>query len=61
MAMAQPAAIQPPLKEGENLDEADLLQPDENENEQEQNKEEEIEAIGVDLLEEYSELMQMMR
>ena len=51
MAMAQLAAIQPPLKEGESLDKADLLQSDENETKQEQNAEEEIKAIGVNLLE----------
>ena len=43
MAMAQPAAIQP------------ILEEDKNENEQEGNKEEDIQAIGVDLLEEYSD------
>ena len=57
VAVAELAAIEPPLEEGEDCNEADLLRPDKNE----QNEEEEIEAIGVDLLEEYSMQMQMMR
>ena len=31
VAVAQPSAIEPPPGEGEDLDEADLLQPDKNE------------------------------
>ena len=55
IAVSHHPPLHPPPDESNDNDEAELPKPEENEDDIQQNEEQEIEEMGADLLEQYSD------